>query len=247
MKSPIALIFTVVLFLPSISAATITGSIYNANLQIEKDVLVEIDTLPSQKLLAKNGTYAFETPLGKYLLSAQKSSLIVEEEINIVKEGIFIVDIFLIPNLDDEEQLWQQTEEELILDVETEELGKASLREIISYILLGIIFIMAIIRFIKVRRKYGPLSLFRKTVKAEQQKTSEQHKADLANEPGYLEQVLDLMKKNDGRITQKELRREMLHLSEAKISLILTELEHKGKIEKVKKGRGNVLLLKPQS
>ena len=36
----------------------------------------------------------------------------------------------------------------------------------------------------------------------------------------------------------------MLDLSEAKISLILTELEHKGQIEKVKKGRGNVIILK---
>ncbi len=36
----------------------------------------------------------------------------------------------------------------------------------------------------------------------------------------------------------------MLDLSEAKISLILTELEHKGKVEKIKKGRGNVILLK---
>ena len=36
----------------------------------------------------------------------------------------------------------------------------------------------------------------------------------------------------------------MLDISESKVSLILTELEHKGKIERVKKGRGNVILLK---
>ncbi|MBS3116107.1 hypothetical protein J4421_00770 [Candidatus Woesearchaeota archaeon] len=244
MKFPLAVILALVFIFPFILGATLSGSVYNSNLQIEKNVLVEMGTAPSQKLLAKNGTYAFEVPLGKFTLSAQKNSLVVEEEINIVKEGAFIRDIFLIPNLDDEEQLWQQTEEELILDVETKELGKGSIREIISYVLLGVVFIFAIIRFIKVRRKYGLLSLFRKKVKAEQQKTLEQHKEDLANEPGYLEQVLELIKKNDGRITQKEIRREMLHLSEAKISLILTELEHKGKIEKVKKGRGNVLLLK---
>src|SRR3989344_2647515 len=51
-------------------------------------------------------------------------------------------------------------------------------------------------------------------------------------------------KKHDGRINQKELRKEMLYLSEAKVSLIVTELEHKGMIEKIKKGRGNVLILK---
>jgi len=43
------------------------------------------------------------------------------------------------------------------------------------------------------------------------------------------------------------LRKEMLYLSEAKISLILTELEHKGKIEKIKKGRGNVIVVRNSS
>jgi uncharacterized membrane protein len=36
----------------------------------------------------------------------------------------------------------------------------------------------------------------------------------------------------------------MLPLSEAKISLIVTELEHTNKVVKVKKGRGNVILVK---
>ena len=35
-----------------------------------------------------------------------------------------------------------------------------------------------------------------------------------------------------------------MELSESKVSLILTELEHTGIIEKVKRGRGNVILLK---
>ncbi len=63
-------------------------------------------------------------------------------------------------------------------------------------------------------------------------------------EPDYLNNTLDIIKKNEGRITQKKLRKEMMHLSEGKVSLILTELEHKGLIEKVKRGRGNVILLK---
>ena len=58
------------------------------------------------------------------------------------------------------------------------------------------------------------------------------------------EKVLEIMANNDGRISQKELRKELLPLSEAKVSLIITELEHLGKIEKIKKGRGNVLILR---
>src|SRR3989344_6520001 len=94
------------------------------------------------------------------------------------------------------------------------------------------------------RRKYGSLPSLRRKMKAEHAKTLEQHKQEIAQEPGYLDEVLLTIQKHDGRISQKQLRNEMLHLSEAKISLILTELEHKGKIEKIKKGRGNVIVVR---
>jgi uncharacterized membrane protein len=55
--------------------------------------------------------------------------------------------------------------------------------------------------------------------------------------------LLEKIKKNNGRITQKELRKEF-PLSEAKISLAITELEHKNKVEKIKRGRTNVIILK---
>ncbi len=47
--------------------------------------------------------------------------------------------------------------------------------------------------------------------------------------------------KGEGRMLQKELRRR-LGLSEAKVSMIVAELEHAGLIKKIKKGRGNVLV-----
>jgi uncharacterized membrane protein len=51
------------------------------------------------------------------------------------------------------------------------------------------------------------------------------------------------MIKEHKRITQKEIRKEV-PLSEAKISLIISEMEHRGIIEKIKKGRGNIIVLK---
>jgi len=53
--------------------------------------------------------------------------------------------------------------------------------------------------------------------------------------------VLETIKANEGRMTQKELR-EILNFSDAKMSLILSELEHYGKIKRFKKGRGNIIL-----
>ncbi len=56
-------------------------------------------------------------------------------------------------------------------------------------------------------------------------------------------ELLDFIKEKDGRVTQKEIRKKF-PLSEAKISLILTELEHNKKIKKIKKGRSNIIILR---
>ena len=138
----------------------------------------------------------------------------------------------------EEDELWQETQQELPL--ETEEKTTPLWAKIVA----GIIFAALLARIIYTRKKYGSLWLFRKRIKAESKKTLEQHKEELAQEPGYVDQALEIIKKHDGRINQKELRKEMMYLSEAKVSLIVTELEHKGKVEKIKKGRGNVLILK---
>ncbi len=61
-------------------------------------------------------------------------------------------------------------------------------------------------------------------------------------EGGELEKVTEIIRKEGGRITQLDLR-SRLGLSEAKVSLILTELESKGLVKKVKKGIGNVIIL----
>ena len=44
-------------------------------------------------------------------------------------------------------------------------------------------------------------------------------------------------------MTQKDLRAR-LNCSEAKVSLMITDLEDRGLVHKVKKGRGNIILLR---
>ena len=46
-----------------------------------------------------------------------------------------------------------------------------------------------------------------------------------------------------GRINQLELRQQLPY-SEAKVSLMLADLESRGLIRKIKKGRGNIIILK---
>lgn len=57
-----------------------------------------------------------------------------------------------------------------------------------------------------------------------------------------LDKVLSIIKKEGGRINQKDLR-SRLGLSEAKISLMISDLESRKKIRKIKRGRGNIIIL----
>jgi len=57
-----------------------------------------------------------------------------------------------------------------------------------------------------------------------------------------LQPLLDFLSQHEGRASQTEIVK-AFPVSEAKISLMLSELEHLGKIHKIKKGRTNVIIL----
>jgi uncharacterized membrane protein len=59
----------------------------------------------------------------------------------------------------------------------------------------------------------------------------------------YALEVLEILKKSGNRLTQKELRDKM-PIGEAKVSLIVAELEELGYVKKIKQGRGNIIVLK---
>ncbi|HIJ11022.1 TPA: hypothetical protein HA278_03100 [Candidatus Woesearchaeota archaeon] len=227
---PIAMLLCVQLAL----AAPLHGTIYNTDLNIAGDVLVEVD---GQKYLSKDGQYTFDVTEGMHTITATKGLLTVVEDVSVKGDTVF--DIFLLGDFSEEDELWHDTDEEYF-PKEEEPVSERKW----AYWVAGIVFLFTLFRIYRARKKYGPLKVFRKRVKAESMKSVEEHKKDLEQEPGHIEKALEIMRKHDGRISQKQLRKEMLYLSEAKVSLIVTELEHIGKVEKVKKGRGNVILLK---
>jgi uncharacterized membrane protein len=57
-----------------------------------------------------------------------------------------------------------------------------------------------------------------------------------------LDGIITFIKREGGRTTQKDIRK-AFPLSEAKISLMVSDLEEQGKIKKIRKGRGNVIVL----
>jgi|GEM_PF-1897008 uncharacterized membrane protein len=59
------------------------------------------------------------------------------------------------------------------------------------------------------------------------------------------ERAMQIMKENEGRMVQKELR-EIMNFSETKMSLVVAELEACSMIKRIKKGRENILKLVKQ-
>jgi len=58
--------------------------------------------------------------------------------------------------------------------------------------------------------------------------------------PEDLKEIMNLIRANGNRITQRELRKKSPY-SESKVSLMLSDLEERGLVEKFKRGRGNII------
>ena len=222
MKLPVYLLM--ILFLISFThAATISGKVYDLSLDLAKDVIISIDTEPKQQFISKDGSYSFSVPPGDYVVQAQTRRFdLVEssssEEISVKYEGIFVLDLILFPEIESD-----LIDEDIIVSVE-DDYFESSVNYL--FILSIIILIILILLLIYMKKKIKRLKNEEKEIKTDD----------------YFLQILNIIKENK-RVTQKEIRKK-IPLSEAKISLIITELEHRGAIEKIKKGRGNVIILK---
>jgi len=223
-----AYLFAVLLLVNFANAATIYGTVYDLSLKKVSNARVDINTIPNQFYVAQNGTYSFHVPNGKYTIKAQmmqKDNVFasVQENITISQEGSYVLDLILFPEID-------EGIEDPGIDVNggiAEETGNKDSILLIGFAVLLVLGIIAgVIYYLIIRKRGKP--------------KSEEKMQDNEDE---LEQVIKIIKKEGGRATQKDIRKE-IPLSEAKISLMIAELEHKGLVEKIKKGRGNIIILK---
>jgi len=213
------------IFLASLAeAATIHGTVYDLSLKKLSNSIVEINTSPKQIKVAENGTYSFNVPNGIYKIKAQlmqKNNVMasVEEDIAIAQDGSYVLDLILFPDI-------EEGTEDPGIDINGNAIDGGNNDKIflIGFIVLFTSGIAAgIIYFLKIRKKEN---------------------AEKIPENGNdTEQVIKIIKEEGGRTTQKEIRKQ-IPLSEAKISLMIAELEHNGTVEKIKKGRGNIIILK---
>jgi len=218
MYKKIILLIFFLLFLDTAFAATIHGSIYDYSLDKVNDAILEVNSQPKQYFVAKNGTYVFNLPIGEYIIKVEQ----YKDEVLVAytSENISVVDDgnYVLDLI-----LFPSfiEEDELVnekIDIPEDEF--TTTRSINLYLidLLLILILVVIFYFLNKKRKKS-------------------------KEDNDLERIIKIIKEHGGRTTQKEIRKQ-LPLSEAKISLMITELEHGGVIKKIKKGRGNIIIFK---
>ena len=203
-------------------AAVIHGTVYDLDLKTVSQAVVEISTVPKQMMVSRNGTYSFNVPQGNFVISANLSKLGIStsEEITVKQEGDYVIDLILFPDINEEESLMNES-----LDVISYEEPSAPQYWMWAIPVLGLLAVVAAVYWKKHRK--GP---------------SGEHKQSAAKAKPDLAEIIAFIKKEGGRTTQKELRKAIPY-SEAKISLMIAELESQGKIKKIKKGRGNIIIL----
>jgi len=222
----------------TVHAATISGSIYSLSLEKESDAIIEIDTLPKQLFVSKTGDYTFNVNPGNYTLHAHTSTSGSYESIIVNDDGNYTLDLIL------EEKLTTLPNDLLFndsgIDVSSN-IPESRDWSIEATILLGLIILIIVsslgVLLFMYYHKNTSLKNALQSTHEDDQKTGNK---DLKVLDEYEHRILQLIKK-DKRVTQKDVRKE-IPLSEAKISLILSDLESLGKIRKIKKGRGNILI-----
>lgn len=209
---------------------TIHGTLYEwSTFEPLRNVIITINTTPPQVFIARNGTYSFNLSPGAYLIEAKyyvNNSLVYHEEenITIVGEGDYTLDLLLFPAIGEDEKLFEAPN----LTMSEELTDELPLLEYATISLTATIAIAAILIWhFKFRKKALEVPVI----------------SDIPQDmPEDLKQVLEIIAKAGGRMTQKDLRKQ-LSVSEAKVSLLLADLEDRGHIKKIKKGRGNIVIL----
>jgi len=211
------------------SAAIIHGSVYDLELNTLSKALVSINTTPQQVMVSQNGTYSFTVAPGAYEIVARqnKLDLLAKENFTVKQDGDYVLDLILFPDLSTDEELLNES-----LDIPAYDEPVSAAPNSMVWI-VGAVIIVALLAGLAwyALKKKAPAAAKEEPKKEEKQAT----KADL-------EDILAFVRKEGGRATQKDLRKAIPY-SEAKISLMIAELESQGKLKKIKKGRGNILVL----
>ena len=241
----VLLILILMCFLISgVQAAEVHGTIYIWS-DFEKpltNAIIEINSMPVQSKVATNGTYSFDDlQPGNYTIKAKsyRNNVLeysAEEEVQIVdREGNFNIDILLFPPMDsDIEYLGDMN---LTADIDIKNDGSRDTYLLVAAILIIVCSALFFLWMKKKKKTSDGLVIHGSPV----EQTGKAPDIPEKEIPEDLQNLYSLIMKKGGRVTQKELRGEM-KCSEAKVSLMLDDLEDRGYIKKIRKGRSNIII-----
>lgn len=202
-----------------------------------------------------------------------KGDLKIRETVVIRDEGTYTLDLILLPDLGVEEEILDEASNIDVSDSYFDSNANTTLRLIIAIAVI-LVLVAGIIVWnrlkknkekkgnkLRAKKKAAVHKAVKKTAKTSVSKKAvgsksapdvivddsdvveEKKIAEKLDSGKDLDALMSFIRKEDGRTTQKDIRRQF-PLSEAKISLMIAELEDKGLIKKIKQGRGNIIVLK---
>jgi len=253
------------------SCAVVHGTAYEwSTFEALENVILEVNSTPPQFLVASSGNYSFDLPEGGYVIRAEyyQGNVLeycAEENITILRDGEFVLDLLMFPPIE-EEFLYEEINisEELYYYEKPDETEDGGVSPVFLYVIAILAIVIAIAGyavFLRKRSNSGepgsergvgvavevgdvgyniPDDVFEPLPPPELREPPES--PEPSELPSDLQEVISIVRGSGGRITQKDLRTR-LSCSEAKVSLMVTDLTDRGLVRKVKKGRGNVIIL----
>ena len=229
------LICSALLFPPLVSAAVIEGDVYSIYLELLDHAVISIDTVPQQVVVAKEGHYAFTVPPGDYVITAEQRNGDVyyrEENVTVAEEGTYTLDLLLDP-------LFEEPLDSLpdLTTLEDDDVSFTHKGTFWLYLVL-LILLFIIFTLLWTRKRWHHQE--EQAHQQEMQREAQDHELgdDLDEQ---IQQVLAYLKTEGGRAHQKAIRKHF-SMSEAKLSLLIADMEHRGMVKKIKKGRGNIIV-----
>ncbi|MCZ7403256.1 MAG: hypothetical protein O8C61_13630 [Candidatus Methanoperedens sp.] len=242
----ILLIIVVAGLVMSAQAAKIYGSIYEWS-DLEKplkNVIVEIDENATrmQYNVSGDGTYSFDISPGSYAIKAKYyiNNILEfsgEEKLQIDNPNESRnLDLLLFPPTDSGYEYLGDIN--LTGELEPKEPDVSYyIAVIIVVLLIAIIFL-----FFFWKKKRKPVIPGQEEIPSEPPENTTKPVENRTGElPDDLRELYDLIMKKGGRTTQKEIRKDAKY-GEAKVSLMLADLEDRGMVKKIKKGRSNIII-----
>lgn len=209
------------ILLPGVDAATVYGAIYDSQMNPVTKTVVHINSSPPQRHISRYGGYSFIVGEGEYEITAELTynnitRTIASQRITIDQDGEYRIDLFVSDDISFEQPLEQET---------------GYWWWWIGIILVGGIGMWGLGIWYAQRFKGNSTETSQSVVVSESEPITHPLKA----------KILSILDKHQGKVSQRDIRKE-LRYSQAKISMVLTEMEQDNTITRIKSGRSNTII-----